>query len=77
VDEHGGRLLQLARLILRDIQDLDVAEVAQALSLSANQVKVYTFRARIMAQTTHKHRRRVPPHWLGLDLEALMGQFQN
>ena len=33
-------------LILRDIQDLDVAEVAQALSLSANQVKVYTFRAR-------------------------------
>ena len=23
-------------------------------------------RARIMAQTTHKHRRRAPPHWLGL-----------
>lgn len=33
-------------LILRDIQDMDVAEVAQALSLSTNQVKVYTFRAR-------------------------------
>ncbi len=33
-------------LILRDIQDMDVAEVAQALSLSANQVKVYNFRAR-------------------------------
>jgi len=33
-------------LILRDIQDLDVASVARALCLSANQVKVYTFRAR-------------------------------
>ena len=33
-------------LILRDIQDLDVASVAGALGLSENQVKVYTFRAR-------------------------------
>jgi RNA polymerase sigma-70 factor, ECF subfamily len=33
-------------LILRDIQDLDVASVAVALELSENQVKVYTFRAR-------------------------------
>lgn len=33
-------------LILRDIQELDVATVARALGLSANQVKVYTFRAR-------------------------------
>lgn len=33
-------------LILRDMQDMDVAEVADALSLSSNQVKVYTFRAR-------------------------------
>lgn len=33
-------------LILRDIQELDVASVASALCLSENQVKVYTFRAR-------------------------------
>ena len=33
-------------LILRDIQELDVDSVASALSLSENQVKVYTFRAR-------------------------------
>lgn len=33
-------------LILRDIQELDVATVARALGLSENQVKVYTFRAR-------------------------------
>ncbi|MFN2335182.1 MAG: RNA polymerase sigma factor [Wenzhouxiangellaceae bacterium] len=33
-------------LILRDIQDLDVATVARTLELSENQVKVYTFRAR-------------------------------
>jgi len=33
-------------LILRDIQELDVATVARALDLSQNQVKVYTFRAR-------------------------------
>lgn len=33
-------------LILRDIQELDVATVARSLGLSANQVKVYTFRAR-------------------------------
>jgi RNA polymerase sigma-70 factor, ECF subfamily len=33
-------------LILRDIQELDVGCVARALSLSENQVKVYTFRAR-------------------------------
>ncbi|MDT8409150.1 MAG: RNA polymerase sigma factor [Wenzhouxiangellaceae bacterium] len=33
-------------LILRDIQELDVATVARALDLSENQVKVYTFRAR-------------------------------
>jgi len=33
-------------LILRDIQDIDVATVAKALDLSENQVKVYTFRAR-------------------------------
>lgn len=33
-------------LILRDIQELDVATVARTLGLSANQVKVYTFRAR-------------------------------
>jgi len=33
-------------LVLRDIQDIDVATVAELLDLSANQVKVYTFRAR-------------------------------
>ncbi|MEX2499568.1 MAG: sigma-70 family RNA polymerase sigma factor [Wenzhouxiangellaceae bacterium] len=33
-------------LILRDIQELDVATVACTLELSENQVKVYTFRAR-------------------------------
>lgn len=33
-------------LILRDIQEIDVATVARTLSLSENQVKVYTFRAR-------------------------------
>ena len=33
-------------LILRDIQELDVATVAATLELSENQVKVYTFRAR-------------------------------
>lgn len=33
-------------LILRDIQELDVATVARTLELSENQVKVYTFRAR-------------------------------
>jgi len=33
-------------IVLRDIQQLDVATVAQSLSLSENQVKVYTFRAR-------------------------------
>jgi RNA polymerase sigma-70 factor (ECF subfamily) len=33
-------------LILRDIQELDVATVARTLALSENQVKVYTFRAR-------------------------------
>jgi len=33
-------------LILRDIQELDVATVARTLGLSENQVKVYTFRAR-------------------------------
>ncbi|PKL96670.1 MAG: hypothetical protein CVV18_00815 [Gammaproteobacteria bacterium HGW-Gammaproteobacteria-8] len=33
-------------LILRDIQDIDVATVAELLDLSGNQVKVYTFRAR-------------------------------
>ncbi|MDX1625080.1 MAG: sigma-70 family RNA polymerase sigma factor [Wenzhouxiangellaceae bacterium] len=33
-------------LILRDLQDLDVATVARALDLSPNQVKVYTHRAR-------------------------------
>lgn len=33
-------------LILRDIQDIDVATVARTLDLSKNQVKVYTFRAR-------------------------------
>lgn len=33
-------------LILRDIQELDVATVAGLLSLTENQVKVYTFRAR-------------------------------
>lgn len=33
-------------LILRDIQELDVATVAKTLELSENQVKVYTFRAR-------------------------------
>jgi len=33
-------------IILRDIQDQDVATVAEALDLTPNQVKVYTFRAR-------------------------------
>lgn len=33
-------------LILRDIQEIDVATVAHTLSLTENQVKVYTFRAR-------------------------------
>ncbi len=33
-------------LILRDIQEIDVATVANTLSLTRNQVKVYTFRAR-------------------------------
>lgn len=33
-------------LILRDIQEIDVATVARTLDLSENQVKVYTFRAR-------------------------------
>lgn len=33
-------------LILRDLQDIDVATVAGTLNLSENQVKVYTFRAR-------------------------------
>jgi RNA polymerase sigma-70 factor (ECF subfamily) len=33
-------------LVLRDIQDVDVATVAELLDLSENQVKVYTFRAR-------------------------------
>ncbi len=33
-------------VILRDIQDHDVATVAQILDLTPNQVKVYTFRAR-------------------------------
>ncbi len=33
-------------LILRDLQDTDVATTARTLELSENQVKVYTFRAR-------------------------------
>lgn len=33
-------------LILRDLQEIEVAQVARALNLSENQVKVYTFRAR-------------------------------
>jgi len=33
-------------IILRDIQDQEVATVAKALDLTPNQVKVYTFRAR-------------------------------
>ncbi|MEN1727240.1 MAG: sigma-70 family RNA polymerase sigma factor [Pseudomonadota bacterium] len=33
-------------VILRDIQDVDVATVANTLALTPNQVKVYTFRAR-------------------------------
>jgi len=33
-------------LVLRDIQEVDVATVAELLSLTENQVKVYTFRAR-------------------------------
>lgn len=33
-------------IILRDIQEADVASVAKTLDLSENQVKVYTFRAR-------------------------------
>ncbi len=33
-------------LILRDLQDVDVATTARTLDLSENQVKVYTFRAR-------------------------------
>lgn len=43
-----GQLPEPARslIILRDIQDQDVSTVAQALGLTPNQVKVYTFRAR-------------------------------
>ncbi len=33
-------------VILRDIQDEDIATVAETLALTPNQVKVYTFRAR-------------------------------
>lgn len=33
-------------LVLRDIQEVDVATVAELLALTENQVKVYTFRAR-------------------------------
>jgi RNA polymerase sigma-70 factor (ECF subfamily) len=33
-------------IVLRDIQDIDVATVAATLSLTENQVRVYTFRAR-------------------------------
>ncbi|NKI35245.1 RNA polymerase sigma factor [Wenzhouxiangella sp. XN79A] len=43
-----ARLPEPARslLILRDLQDVDVAATAATLELSENQVKVYTFRAR-------------------------------
>lgn len=43
-----ARLPEPARslLILRDIQEFDVATVARMLEMSENQVKVYTFRAR-------------------------------
>lgn len=46
-------------LILRDIQDIDVATVADTLDLSENQVKVYTFRARralrrMLEEETHE-----------------------
>lgn len=46
--EAVARLPEPARslLILRDLQDVDVATTARTLSLSENQVKVYTFRAR-------------------------------
>lgn len=37
---------QRSLLILRDLQDVDVATTASTLALSENQVKVYTFRAR-------------------------------
>lgn len=37
---------QRSLLILRDLQDVDVATTARTLELSENQVKVYTFRAR-------------------------------
>jgi RNA polymerase sigma-70 factor (ECF subfamily) len=39
-------------IILRDIQDEDVATVATTLDLTPNQVKVYTFRAR---RTLRRH----------------------
>jgi RNA polymerase sigma-70 factor (ECF subfamily) len=54
-DEHARRLRSALEqmpeparslLILRDIQEIDVATVARTLELSENQVKVYTFRAR-------------------------------
>lgn len=50
-DELHAAIARLAEpgrslLILRDMQELDVGCVARALSLSENQVKVYTFRAR-------------------------------
>jgi RNA polymerase sigma-70 factor (ECF subfamily) len=46
--EAVARLPEPARslLILRDLQDVDVATTAATLDLSENQVKVYTFRAR-------------------------------
>lgn len=46
--EAVARLPEPARslLILRDLQDVDVATTARTLELSENQVKVYTFRAR-------------------------------
>lgn len=37
---------QRSLLILRDLQDVDVATTARTLALNENQVKVYTFRAR-------------------------------
>ncbi len=42
-------------LILRDIQDLPVADVARALALSENQVKVYCFRARRALRQAIEH----------------------
>ena len=54
-DQHAHHLLSAiaelpepgrSLLILRDIQDTDVATVAEMLGLTNNQVKVYTFRAR-------------------------------